>query len=74
MMINRKQYDESDYNKIKNFDKTYRSAQKAIEQLKIIQQVILNFQDLKVKLEADREHGDEIKQLIEQFWRGEEIK
>jgi chromosome segregation ATPase len=46
----RKEYDESKHDETKNFDKTLKSANKAIEQLRILTQVINNFHELKVNL------------------------
>lgn len=51
MIITKKEYDESGAEKTTDYDDTGKSCKKAIEQLKIVQQVILNFNDLSRDLE-----------------------
>ena len=58
------------HEKIKNFDNTTESGKKAIEQVKIIIQVLKNFKELKEKLLEDKSVRDK----LEGFKLGEEIK
>lgn len=84
MITSKSDYDDSDYDKVKNFDKTGQSANKSIAQLKIITQVVLNFHDLKRKLteedlreiEIAKTKKDDkfvsIAKILEQFEKGED--
>ena len=55
---------------INNFDNTTLSGQKAIEQLKIVNQVIRNFHDLQIKLEEK----SEIKNALEKYRQDRSVK
>ena len=65
-LINREKGNEG----INNFDNTTLSGQKAVEQLKIVNQVIRNFHDLQIKLEKD----SEIKNALERYRQDKSVK
>ena len=56
------------YEKIKNFDDTTMSGEKAIEQLKVIITVIQNFKELRDSLDKNQP----ISHLLENFKNGDE--
>jgi chromosome segregation ATPase len=64
--------DYKDWEKVRNFDNTTISGKKAVEQIKIIQQVVENFKDLMHSLE--NHPNQEIRQYLEMFRNGEDIK
>ena len=65
MIISKKEYEESGVEKTtKNYNDSGLSCKKAIEQIKIIQQVVINFNDLSHDLESKY---PEIKEALEKF-------